>query len=177
MTKSIALCVMIAGLSLSTSAGAGASPASLNSDLDKQLEHFDPKALAAARHYFEQPEVRAGAVAMNKFVTQAMKEIFLKEYPDASPQQVQKVLKIVAGVNDDNFKLYLKISMLAQLQTFSTAEIVALDRFYSSPEGRAIMLKSPQSAEHLTALLKTVAPELIDQSKARIREIGREKKQ
>ena len=142
--------------------------------LQKRLDHFDPKAVAAARHYYMQPAVKAGMVAMTDNMNIAMSNLVAQQNPSLSPQQLDKMRKIIGDATRDRLDLILQMSMVSALDTFSTQEIVALDNFYSSPEGAGILAKMPKLAKALPAMMHTIMPDYMADVKARLKQNGAE---
>ena len=144
--------------------------------LQKRLEHYDPKAVAAARHYYTQPAIKAGMVAMTDNMNTAMSNILAQQNPNLSPQQLEAARKAIGEATRDRLDLIMQMSMIVALDTLSTDELVALDNFYSSPVGASIIAKMPKMTRALPAMMQTIMPDYMNDVKARLKGTGAELK-
>jgi len=144
--------------------------------LEKQLASHDPKAVAAARHYYESPAVKAGLVAIMENMNKSMAQVISQQNPKITQQQLDEVKSIVSSALTERLDLLLQMNMLIALDTFTTDELVALDKFYSSPEGTSIMGKMPKVAEQLPAVMQKIMPDYLADVKNRIQAKGVELK-
>jgi hypothetical protein len=144
--------------------------------LEKQLATHDPKAVAAARHYYETPAIKTGMVAMLNNVTKSMLGLVSQQNPGLSQQQLTDVGQVVQQAMTDRLDLLIQMSMLVALDTFTTDELVAMDRFYSSPEGSGILAKMPKLAAQMPAMIQTIMPDYLNDIKTKMKEKGTELK-
>ena len=144
--------------------------------IEKRLSAYDPRAVAAARHYYMQPAVKAGLVAVVDNMDKAMTGLVAQQNPSLSPQQQDKIRQIVGDVTKERFNLILEMSMISALDTFSTDELVALDTFYSSPMGASILSKMPQLSRRLPAMMQAIMPGYMNEVKEKVRQNGAELK-
>ena len=144
--------------------------------LDKQLKSFDPKAVQAARHYYSQPALKAGIVAMTDNMGKAMMGFVAQQNPGLSQEQQAKARRVVGEVMRERIDLLLEMSMISALQTFTTDELVAMDKFYSSPVGMAITAKMPQLSAKLPAMMQAIMPDYLNEIRERMKKDGAEVK-
>ena len=170
---------LVLALCLAASPTVALTPDSVPTDgpaLQKRLERFDPKAVAAAKHYYMQPAVKAGMVAMTDNMNVAMSNLVAQQNPNLSPQQLEKMRTVIGQATRDRLDLMLQMSMVVALDTQSTDELVALDNFYSSPTGAGILAKMPKIAQSLPAMMRTIMPDYLNDVKARLKQNGAELK-
>lgn len=144
--------------------------------LQKRLEKYDPRAVAAAKHYYSQPAMKAGLVAMTDNMNKAMSNIMAQQNPNLSPQQLEAARKAIGEATRDRLDLIMQMSMIVALDTLSTDELVALDNFYSSPQGSSIIAKMPRIAKALPAMMQTIMPDYMNDVKTRLKGTGAELK-
>jgi len=144
--------------------------------LEKQLASHDPKAVAAAQHYYESPAVKAGLVAIMENMNKSMAQVISRQNPNITPQQLDDVKSIVGAALTERLDLLLQMNMLIALDIFTTDELVALDKFYSSPEGTSIISKMPKVAEQLPVVMQKIMPDYLADVKNRIHAKGMELK-
>ena len=146
------------------------------SAIERRLSGYDPRATAAARHYYSIPALRSGLVAVIDSVNKSMIGMVSQQNPNLSPEQLAKVQKIVGDAMKDRLDLLQQMTMVVALDTFSTDEIVALDKFYSSPEGTAVLTKMPKLAAQMPAMMQTIMPDYLNDIKTRLKASGTELK-
>ena len=144
--------------------------------LQKRLERYDPKAVAAAKHYYSQPAMKAGMIAITDNMNKAMSNIMAQQNPDLSPQQLEQARKAISEATRDRLDLIMQMSMIVALDTLTTDELVALDTFYSSPQGAGIISKMPKIAQALPAMMQAIMPGYMNDVKARLKGTGAELK-
>ena len=101
-------------------------------DVDARLAKFDPRAVAAARHYYENPQLKIMVLTMATTMGKTMAGLVAQKNPSLTPQVQAKVQEVVNQAMAGQIDLIQQLGMLAALQTFTTDEIVAVDGFYSS---------------------------------------------
>lgn len=144
------------------------------SALEKRLASYDPKAVAAARHYFQQPAMKAGMIAMVDNVEKAMGGIVAQQNPGIGPEKLARLQSIAGEVMKERIDLLLEMNMVIALDAFTTGELVALDGFYSSPEGQQILVKMPKMTAQLPAIMKGIMPSYLAEVKAKMKANGAE---
>ena len=122
---------------------------------EQKLKEFDSASVSAAQSYmrtfnmkgqFEQtiPLLRDNLARQLKGANPSLSEQNIKDF-------VETMLK-VAFV--DNGPVLENVIMVLVLETFTKGELVALDRFYASPEGRSILSKMPQMLGRMPDLMQ-----------------------
>jgi hypothetical protein len=146
------------------------------SAIDKRLAAYDPRAVAAARHYYSTPALRSALVAMVDSVNKSMLGLVSQQNPGIAPDQLVKVQKIVGDAMKERLDLLQQMSMVVALDTFSTDELVALDKFYSSPEGASVLGKMPKLAAQMPAMMQAIIPDYLNDVKTKLKASGTELK-
>ncbi len=144
--------------------------------LQKRLATFDPKAVAAARHYYNQPAILAGMSAIVDNLQKAMTQQLARQNPTMPPEKVAKIQKIAGDAMKERLSLLLQMSMVNALEVMTPDEIEALDSFYSSPVGEKILKKLPQLSAALPSMIKTVMPDYLAEVQAKVKAVAAEPK-
>ena len=164
-------------LALSVVSGHAAEPVpSTPSAIDKRLSNYDPRAVAAARHYYNLPALRTGLIAVIDSVNKSMIGMVAQQNPRLTPDQIGKVQQVVSDAMKERLTLLQQMSMVVALDTFTTDEMVALDAFYSSPEGSSVLGKMPRIAAQMPAMMQTIMPDYLNEIKAKLKASGTELK-
>ena len=137
--------------------------------LQKQLQTFDPGAVAAARHYYESPKVKDGILS----VLTSLYPAIIANQEKASGKKLSdadrmKLLAVLNRAMNENFDFLLRLNMVAALETLSTEQLVALDQFYSSPVGQGILDKMPKVSQRMPAIMQVFAPKFLGSVQALI---------
>jgi hypothetical protein len=140
------------------------------------LSKYDPRAVTAARHYFETPAIKAGLTAMTSNMMKAMTSAIMQQNPQVSPADMERLQKIVSDSLAERLDLLTQMNMVAALDTFTPDELVALDNFYSSPIGASVVSKMPQMAKRLPDMMKAFMPDYLASIKAKVKAEGMELK-
>ena len=138
-------------------------------ELDKQIGGFDPRAVAAAKHYWAQPIFRNELLQVTEDLYQQVVTVVEKQNPTLDATKMAKVEATVGDPMKRRLDLIVQMSVLAALKTFSTDELVALDKFYSSPEGKAIQSKTPKMMGQIPVILKEIMPAYLDEIKTKLK--------
>ena len=144
----------------------------LNASLDKQLKSFDPEAVAAARHYYTSPVLRASMVAMIAKMTDAMGVILDRANPGLDATKKTAALSVVRETLNDKLDLMINLSMISALEVLSKDELVAVDKFYSSPVGQSVLVKMPQVMNRLPVMMQMIMPGLLDDMRTKMEANG-----
>jgi hypothetical protein len=160
---------------LRLAAAEDAAPAT-PSALELRLSKYDPRAVTAARHYFETPAIRVGLTAMTSNMTKAMANSILQQNPQLPVEKVEQLQKIIGAALAERMDLLTEMNMIAALDTFTPDELVALDNFYSSPVGASVIGKMPQMMAHLPDMVKAIMPDYLAAVKTAIKAQGLELK-
>jgi hypothetical protein len=161
--------VMTVGVLTSVPARAVDSLPTTEPDIAKRLATFDPRAVAAAQHYYETPSIKTGLLAMVDNMNKGMIGLVTRNNPNLTPEQAAKVEVAVSDALKVRLDLLLRMNMVAALDTFSTDELVAMDKFYSSPEGASILQKMPKLSAQLPAMMRAFVPDYMNDVKARLK--------
>ena len=138
-------------------------------ELKKQIESFDPRAVTAAKSYFAQPNVKGVLIAVTDNVYQQVLTIVEKQNPSLDNTQMTKVEATVGDPLKKRLDLVVQMNILAALKTFSTDELVALDKFYSSAEGKSIQAKMPRLMSAVPVIVKSIMPDYLDEVKTKLK--------
>jgi hypothetical protein len=122
--------------------------------LQKRLATYDPRALAAAKHYYEQPAMKATLIATINAMTKTIFPMIAQQYPNLTPQGQAKLQQIIEDVMNARLDILEEISEVAMLDTLSTDEIVAWDKFASSPVGASILSKTPNMVQDVSSSMQ-----------------------
>jgi|SRR5579863_608788 len=137
------------------SAAAAADPIPTTADaLQKRLATYDPRALAAAKHYYEQPAMKSTLIATINAMTKTIVPMIAQQYPNMTPAGQAKLQQIIVDVMAKRLDVLEQISEVAMLDTLSTDEIVAWDQFASSPIGASILSKTPNMVEDVSSSMQ-----------------------
>jgi hypothetical protein len=161
-----------AALLLFSSAALPAGADNLNTALEKQLSSFDPAAVAAARHYYTSPVLKASMVAMISKMTDAMGVVLDRSNPGLDEAKKKAALSVVQETLNDKLDLIIDLSMISALDVLSKDELIAIDKFYSSPIGQSVMVKMPQVMTRLPAMMQIIMPGLLDDMRVRMKANG-----
>lgn len=137
--------------------------------LQKRLASYDPAAVEAARHYYAAPARRAGLLKVFDSVQRHLLGDIAKQNPGLDKDVVAKTMSIATGSIGDRLDILTQMSMVAALDTLTTSELVALDKFYSSPEGLSIVAKMPQIGDKMPEIMKAVMPAYVDEVKTKLK--------
>jgi hypothetical protein len=166
--------VLIASLSVPCRADAQNERGASQSALEPELSKYDPRAVAAARHYFDSPAIKAGIIAIVSNIDSAVSDQLLKENPKFSPTKADQVKKVVDDSSADLVDLLMPMHIIAALDIYTPDELVALDDFYSSPLGASVLKKTPQLAAQAPAIIQAVMPRYLTSLQARLKAAGLE---
>ncbi len=149
-------------------------PASQNlpASIEKRLQSFDPEAVAAARHYYTSPLLKASFTAMMPKLTEGMMVVMQRANPGLDVEKKRAVMVAAQEAVAGRLDLIIDLSMIAALEVFSKEEIVAIDQFYSSPAGQSVLTKMPKVMERLPAMMQVVMPLMVDDLRAKIKAKG-----
>ncbi len=131
-------------------------------ELDKKLAKYDPAAVKAALHYAETFKMKELLGQSISPVRDAIVKIVKQKNPgidEATQKEFVEVFLRVMYVDHADF--FEKYSLVLMLDTFSTEEIVAIDRFYSSEVGRSMLRKMPQLMARLPEMIAVMQKEIV----------------
>ena len=153
-----------------TTAPIAAEPAPADpASVQKQIDKFDPKAVAAAKSYFSQPSAKGAFVGMSDNIYQQVLSIVSKQHPELSEDQMAKIEPLVGDPLKRRLDLIVQMNILNALKMFSTDELVALDTFYASPTGQAIQKKMPRLTEQVPVIMQGILPDYLAEIKAKLK--------
>ena len=138
-------------------------------ELKKQIDAFDPRAVKAANDYWSQPIFRSELLQVTQDLYQQVVTVVERQNPNLDAAKMAKVETTVGDPMRRRLDLLVQMSVLAALKTFSTDELVALDKFYSSPEGKAIQSKTPKMMAQVPVILKEIMPAYLDEIKTKLK--------
>jgi len=149
---------------------------SLPTSIEKRLASFDPVAVTAARHYYESPTLKNAMKGAVPQIVQAVGVAIRQANPGLDEASRREALQAAEEAVSSKLDLMAEMSMVAALEAFSTEEIVALDKFYSSPVGASVMTKLPQVMGRLPAMMQVLMPLMIDDLRAKMKANGKDLK-
>jgi hypothetical protein len=149
-------------------------PASQNlpASIEKRLASFDPEAVAAARHYYTSPLLKASFTAMMPKITEAMTVAMERANPGLDSEKKRAAMVAAQEAVAGRLDLIIDLSMISALEVFSKEELIAVDQFYASPVGQSVLTKMPKVMERLPAMMQVVMPLMIDDLRAKIKAKG-----
>jgi hypothetical protein len=142
--------------------GGAPARAQSSSELNQKLAKYDPAAVKAALHYFEVADMKSmltpsvapmrdAIVNMTKGKNPGVDDATLKEF-------VEIVLKVMYV---DNAEFFEKFTIVTMLDIYTTEEIIAIDKFYSSDVGRSMIKKTPQIIARLPQMFSILQNEIV----------------
>jgi hypothetical protein len=144
-------------------------PRTLPASIEKRLQSFDPEAVAAARHYYLSPLLKASFTAMIPKITEGMVTALKRANPGLDPEKEHMAVQAAQEAVTGRLDLIIDMSMISALEVFSKEELVAVDQFYSSSVGQSVMAKMPRVMERLPAMMQIVTPLMLDDLRAKIK--------
>ena len=136
--------------------------------LEKRLATYDPRAVAAVRHYFESPAIHSSLVALTNNMNKAVVGALAKQNPGLDPKQADDIQRVVGDAVKERLGLLTQMNMVVALDTFSTEELVAMDAFYTSPTGAGILAKLPKMMSHLPGMIQAIMPDYMSEVKTKL---------
>ena len=176
MIKLLNAAILTAALLAGAPAARAAPPPTTSQALAERLKSFDPRAVAAARHYIESPTMKAAMVSMVDALTKALSAQALQQNSKLNPQQGEKLAAAFGDVFKERLDVLREMNLVAMLDAFTTDELVALDRFYSSPEGVSIVGKMPKVMAQLPLIMQSLLPDMLGEVRSRMKAGGVELK-
>lgn len=138
-----------------------------------QLAAHDQVAVAAARHYYQSPNVKKDMLTMVQGLTPSIVASVEKEKGKPLGDADQKKL---AGAIDKatraNLDLLIGLNMVAAVETLSKEQLLALDQFYTSPMGQSILASVPQLNQRLPGIFQMFMPKFSESLEAEIKAAG-----
>jgi hypothetical protein len=147
---------------------------SLPASIEKRLQSFDPAAVAAARHYYGSPVLKASLAAIIPRITQGLAVAIEKANPELDAASKQEALAAVQEAVSSKLDLITDMSMIAALEVLTKDELVAVDQFYSSPVGQSVVTKLPQVMSRLPTMMQVVMPLVIEDLRAKMKAKGKD---
>lgn len=151
----------------------------LDAKFEEQLKRFDPVAVGAARSYAQNfdtrkqlqgvsASMRPGLVQLvrskNANVSEADLSVFFEEFFRVALVEAAPVIE--------------KWTILNMLEVLSTEELVAAEKFYSSPVGKSLMAKMPQLMARMPQMMglmeNTFVPAGLAAAQAKLKAMGKD---
>jgi hypothetical protein len=151
-------------------------PSNLPDTVEKRLQAFDPVAVAAARHYYTSPLLKASFTAMIPKIVAGLSAAVEHGNPGLDQASRAEASQAAQEAITGRLDLIIDMSMVAALEVLSKDELVAVDQFYSSPVGQSVMTKMPQVMNRLPAMMQVVMPLVIDDLRATMKAKGKDLK-
>jgi len=172
--SSIGVVLIIVSALTPGSAQAEDQKESLPSSIEKRLESFDPAAVAAARHYYTSPVLKAAFAAMLPKKAEAMDSAIKHANPELDTPSQRAVRDATQEALNTRLDLVIDMAMTAALEIFSKDELIALDQFYSSPVGQSVITKMPQVMNRLPAMMQVLMPLMLEDVRAKMKAKGKD---
>jgi hypothetical protein len=146
-------------------------------EYQSKLKAYDPAAVQAAARYTKTFRIMDGFIKNAPRMAEALKKQLKENNPDISDDQVKEFVDTFEHVAlVDNADVIDHAVVLALLDTFSADEIVALDKFYSTPVGQSIIKKFPSVAQKMAEARKLmpaeIVPKAMEAAKAKLKADG-----
>ncbi|WP_158806925.1 DUF2059 domain-containing protein [Beijerinckia sp. L45] len=138
-----------------------------------QLASYDQVAVAAARHYYQSPNVKKDMVAMIQGLTPSI--VASVEKDKGAPLDAVEQKKLATALDkatQANLDLLLGLNMVAAVETLSKEQLLALDQFYTSPMGQSILASTPQLNQRLPAIFQNFMPKYSVSVDAEMKAVG-----
>jgi hypothetical protein len=140
---------------------------------ENRIKTFDPEAVAAAQSYAKTFGYKS---QLEKAVPVLREEIAKQVRVKNQTLDDAEVNAFLTAFLVDDSELIENMSLVITLETFTRDELVALDRFYSSAEGRSILTKTPQLlgriAEVMTAMQTQMLPRALEIARSQMKQKG-----
>ncbi len=130
--------------------------------LDKQLAKYDPTAVKAALHYIEIANMKAALQQSIPAVRDAIVKMVKEKNPSQDDATLKEFVEVALKVMYvDYAEFYEKFTIVMMLDIFTTEEIVAIDKFYSSDVGRSMLKKMPQMMARMPEIFMVMQKEIV----------------
>jgi hypothetical protein len=142
-----------------------------------KLKAYDSAAVEAATHYAKTFNIMDGFVKTAPRMAENLKKQLKDKNPDISDDQIKEFVDTFEHVAlVDDAEVIDHAVVLALLDTFSAEEIVALEKFYSTPVGQSILKKFPAIGQKLLEARKLmpteIVPKAMEAAKAKLKADG-----
>jgi len=170
--RSLIAALLCAGLA----ATAFAAPMT-NDEYQAKLKAYDPSAVAAASNYAKSFDMVGGFAKNAPRMAEAMTKQLKEKNPGITDDQVKDFVDTFEHVAlVDNADVINHAVVLALLESFNPDEIVALDKFYSTPVGQSILKKFPTVTQKLGEARRLmpaeIMPKAMEAAKAKLKAAG-----
>ena len=157
-------------------AAAFAAPMS-NDEYQAKLKAYDPAAVEAAANYAKSFDMVGGFAKNAPRMAEAMTKQLKEKNPGITDEQVKDFVETFEHVAlVDNADVINHAVVLALLESFNAEEIVALDKFYSTPVGQSILKKFPTVTQKLGEARRLmpaeIMPKALEAAKAKLKAAG-----
>ena len=134
---------------------------------------YDQVAVAAARHYYQSPSVRADMLTMVQALTPTIVDSIEKQKGKTlQPAEHDKIITATIKATQAQMDLLVGLNMVAALQTLTREQLLALDQFYTSPMGQSILAKMPQLNKRLPGIFEAFLPKYSETVETEIKASG-----
>jgi hypothetical protein len=152
-------------LALSLTAAVPVAAQSPDVELNKKLEKYDPAAVKAALHYLELANMRAALAQMVVPVRDTIIRMVKEKNPGIDEATQKEFIEVFLKVMYvDNAGFIEKFTIVMMLDIFTTEEIVAIDKFYSSDVGRSMLKKMPQMMARMPQMMEIMMKQIVPQA-------------
>lgn len=138
-----------------------------------QLASYDQVAVAAARHYYQSPNVKKDMLTMVQGLTPSIVASVEKEKGKPLDEADQK--KLAAAIDkatQANVEFLLGLNMVAAVETLSKEQLLALDQFYTSPMGQSILASVPKLNQRVPGIFQMFMPKFSEALEGEIKAAG-----
>ncbi len=144
---------------------------------EEQLKKFDSKAVAAARSYAKNFDTAAQLKGMSVSMRPGLVQLVKSKNPSIGEADLEIFFEEFFRVAlVESAPIIEKWTILNMLEILSSEEIIAADKFYSTPIGRSLMAKMPQLMARMPQMMglmeKTMIPAGLAAAQAKLRAKG-----
>lgn len=136
-----------------------------DAELSKKLSKYDPAAVKAALHYFEIADMKATLAQMVTPVRDVIIKVVQQKNPGVDEATQKEFVEVFLKVMYiDNAEIFEKMTIVTMLDVYTTEEIIALDKFYSSEVGRKVLKKMPQVMARMPQMMEIMMKQVLPQA-------------
>ncbi|MCA3634278.1 MAG: DUF2059 domain-containing protein [Methylobacterium sp.] len=151
----------------------------LDAKFEEQLKKYDPGAVKAARSYAQNFDTRAQLQGMSASMRPGLINLVRSKNPEAKDADLEIFFEEFFRVAlVESAPVIEKWTILNMLEVLTTEEVIAADKFYSTPVGKSLMAKMPQMMARMPQMMglmeQTFIPAGIAAAQAKLRKLGKD---
>jgi len=168
---------LVAGFLCAGLAAAAFAAPMTNDEYQAKLKTYNPAAVAAATNYAKTFDMVGGFAKNAPRMAEAMTKQLKEKNPGITDDQAKDFVETFEHVAlVDNADVINHAVTLALLESFNADEIIALDKFYSTPVGLSILKKFPTVTQKLgdarRLMPAEIMPKALEAAKAKLKAAG-----